>query len=98
MAPKKASDGVDKPRAKPSPPTGLKALYLILYNSISALLWTVVLGRTVLIAARYGTSNVYTGAGEFTKWTQTLAGLEVLHAAIGNPNSSTPVPQSITTS
>lgn len=98
MGPKKASGSVDKPRSKSSPPTGLKAIYLILYNSISALLWTVVLGRTVLIAARYGTSNVYTGAGEFTKWTQTLAGLEVLHAAIGNSSSTTPFSSTVTTS
>lgn len=74
------SDG--QARSKSSP-TGPKAVYLILYNAISALLWSVVLGRTVLIAAIHGPGQVYTGAGEFTKWTQTLAGLEVLHAAIG---------------
>nr|POF14339.1 putative very-long-chain (3r)-3-hydroxyacyl-coa dehydratase [Quercus suber] len=30
-----------------------------------------------------GGPNVYRGVGEFAKWTQTLAGLEVLHALIG---------------
>lgn len=60
-----------------------KTLYLTLYNLISALLWSVVLGRTLLIAGIYGHDEVYAGVGSFTKWTQTLAGLEVLHAAIG---------------
>lgn len=69
-----------RPRRKES---SLKALYLILYNSISALLWSVVLGRTVLIGGIHGWESVFLGTGEFVKWTQTLAGLEVLHAATG---------------
>lgn len=64
-------------------PSAAKTTYLILYNSISALLWSVVLGRTLLIASIHGYESVYTGAGNFTKWTQTLAGLEILHAATG---------------
>lgn len=68
---------------KKSAPSGAKAGYLILYNSVSALLWSVVLGRTVLILTLHGYQAVYLGTGQFTKWTQTLAALEVLHAAIG---------------
>ncbi|KAF2719773.1 PTPLA-domain-containing protein [Polychaeton citri CBS 116435] len=60
-----------------------KQIYLILYNTISAFLWLVVLGRTVSISAIHGPKHVYLGAGNFTKWTQTLAALEVLHAATG---------------
>lgn len=68
------------PKSAPSP---AKTTYLILYNSVSALLWTVVLGRVLLIGSIHGYKSVFLGTGEFTKWTQTLAGLEVLHAATG---------------
>ena len=64
-------------------PPSYRTLYLILYNSVSALLWTVVLGRMLSITAVHGYRGVHTGTGEWTKWTQTLAGLEVLHAAVG---------------
>jgi hypothetical protein len=30
-----------------------------------------------------GFGKVYIGVGQFAKWTQTLAGLEVVHAALG---------------
>jgi very-long-chain (3R)-3-hydroxyacyl-CoA dehydratase len=71
-------------------PPSYRTLYLILYNSVSALLWSVVLGRTLLNFLRHGHENVYLGAGGFTKWTQTLAGLEVLHAAIGTATKRFP--------
>lgn len=58
-------------------------IYLILYNFISAILWSTILGRVILITAIHGTGMVYLGVGQFTKWTQTLALLEVVHAAIG---------------
>lgn len=79
-------------------PPSWRSLYLIAYNSVSTLLWAVVLGRVVLITLLHGGGtrsgfgggmdwlggmNVFRGVGEFTKWTQTLAGLEVLHAATG---------------
>ncbi|KAK5137322.1 hypothetical protein LTR08_000292 [Meristemomyces frigidus] len=64
-------------------PPSYRTLYLILYNSVSALLWSVVLGYVLSIATVHGYRGVYTGTGQWTKWTQTLAGLEVLHAAIG---------------
>ncbi|KAK3068881.1 hypothetical protein LTR53_013222 [Teratosphaeriaceae sp. CCFEE 6253] len=64
-------------------PPSYRSLYLILYNFVSAVLWSVVLGRTLLIAGLYGNRNVHVGVGEFTKWTQTLAALEVVHAAVG---------------
>lgn len=64
-------------------PPSSRSFYLIIYNLVSALLWSVVLGRTLYIAGIYGYDQLYTGIGAFTKWTQTLAGLEVLHALIG---------------
>lgn len=71
-------------------PPSYRSLYLILYNSISAILWSAVLGRVLLIAPLHGYRNVYAGVGEYTKWTQTLAMLEVLHAAIGAKTRSSP--------
>lgn len=71
-----------EPRTKSSP-SGPKTLYLILYNAISALLWSVVLGRVLLIAPLHGYRNVFVGVGEFTKWTQTLATLEIVHSLLG---------------
>ncbi|KAF4953719.1 hypothetical protein FSARC_12325 [Fusarium sarcochroum] len=57
--------------------------YLIFYNFISAVQWSVVLGRTVMLLGLYGPEYVYPGNGQYTKWTQTLAGLEVLHSLLG---------------
>ncbi|KAK3680109.1 hypothetical protein LTR78_000486 [Recurvomyces mirabilis] len=64
-------------------PPSYRSLYLICYNAISALLWAVVLGRVVLIAGIHGPKYVFAGVGEWTKWTQTLAALEIAHAGIG---------------
>lgn len=58
-------------------------IYLTLYNFVSAVLWSTILGRVLLIAGIHDQATVYLGVGQFAKWTQTLAVLEVLHAAIG---------------
>lgn len=60
-----------------------KTVYLIGYNFVSAVLWLAVLGRVALITPLAGTQVVYRGTGDFAKWTQTLAGLEVLHSVFG---------------
>lgn len=61
----------------------VKTQYLILYNFISAILWLAVFGRVVLLLPILGHRNVYGGVGEFAKWTQTVAVVEVLHSAFG---------------
>ncbi len=61
----------------------LKTQYLILYNLVSAVLWVAVLGRVILLVPLVGFENVHGGVGEFAKWTQTLAVLEVVHSALG---------------
>ena len=61
--------------------------YLIAYNFMSALLWFAVLGRVILLIPLAGFENVYGGVGQFVKWTQTLAFLEVLHSAVGLSSS-----------
>ncbi|OAA66009.1 phosphatase-like protein [Niveomyces insectorum RCEF 264] len=89
MAPKAAP-----PASAAAAPAGrASALYLTLYNFASALLWTVVLGRTVfdasvvaLVAASSGVAPlawVSPTTTTFVRWTQTLALLEVVHALFG---------------
>jgi len=64
-------------------PASYRSLYLIIYNAVSALLWSVVLGRVLIIYFIHGHRSVYTGVGEWTKWTQTLAALEIVHSLLG---------------
>lgn len=67
-----------------SPPRSLLiSQYLISYNLVSALLWIAVLGRVILLVPLVGFQSVYGGVGEFTKWTQTAAVMEILHSALG---------------
>ncbi|EMC98387.1 hypothetical protein BAUCODRAFT_32422 [Baudoinia panamericana UAMH 10762] len=70
-----------KPADKSS--MGLRSLYLIQYNFVSAVLWASILARVLLLNATEGYQDVYPALGETTKWIQTLAGLEVFHAAVG---------------
>jgi hypothetical protein len=69
-----------RPARKSSP---VKNGYLILYNAVSAILWLTVLGRIVGINVLRGSRFAYPAVGEFCKWTQTLAGMEVLHSLFG---------------
>ncbi len=70
-----------KPARKASP---IKTAYLILYNAASAILWFSVLANVINVNVSAGTPKpVYPAIGQFTKWTQTLAGMEVLHSLLG---------------
>lgn len=62
----------------------LKTQYLISYNLVSAVLWVAVLGRVILLIPLVGFENVAGGVGEFAKWTQTFAILEVVHSGSGS--------------
>ncbi|KAI1433413.1 tyrosine phosphatase-like protein [Xylaria sp. CBS 124048] len=73
-------DSTEKRARKPSP---LKNGYLVLYNTVSAILWLTVLGRIVSVNVVSGPHLAYPAVGEFCKWTQTLAGMEVLHSLFG---------------
>ncbi|KAI4279310.1 MAG: hypothetical protein LQ337_000341 [Flavoplaca oasis] len=79
---------------RPSPPPLTKGEvakeYLTAYNAICALLWLSVFGRTVVILPITGVESVYEAAGDFTKWTQTVAILEILHSAFGLVRSPLP--------
>ncbi|KAG0648976.1 3-hydroxyacyl-deHydratase [Hyphodiscus hymeniophilus] len=72
-----------RPGPKPLQSSSPRTQYLILYNFVSALLWVVVLGRVLILVPLVGFGRTYSGVGRFTKWTQTAALLEVIHAASG---------------
>lgn len=78
---------VIKTNVSPKRMSAPKRAYLVAYNAVSALLWSVVLGRTLAVLAGNGldkgTALVYPAVGEWTKWTQTLAALEVVHSLLG---------------
>ncbi|KAL4928449.1 putative membrane protein [Aspergillus undulatus] len=57
-------------------------IYLLLYNSISALLWLRIL-VTVLSSTSDTPESVYTILEPQARWTQTLAVVEILHSATG---------------
>jgi very-long-chain (3R)-3-hydroxyacyl-CoA dehydratase len=74
--------------------SGLKNIYLTLYNFGSAVAWATILARTGMIAGKEGfgakggwfgkrEGAVYAGVGEFVKVTQTVALAEVLHSLFG---------------
>lgn len=64
--------------------------YLIAYNLVCAILWTAILGRVILLVPLLGFENVIGGVGEFAKWTQTLAVLEIVHSVTGRKPCVTP--------
>ncbi|OJJ99231.1 hypothetical protein ASPACDRAFT_43896 [Aspergillus aculeatus ATCC 16872] len=72
----------------------LKTSYLLIYNTINALLWTRIL-LTLLssIVLLRSPEPLYTTLEPWTRWTQTLASLEILHSALGTVSSSQPLPQ-----
>ena len=73
---------------KPLQSSSPRTQYLILYNFVSALLWIVVLGRVLILVPLVGFGRTHSGVGQFTKWTQTAALLEVIHAASGKCSST----------
>lgn len=88
MPPKKQSTTQSKPQPPANP---LKTGYLVLYNALSAAAWAAVLSRTIktTINAPSGPEAVFDENGEFTKWVQTGALLEVLHSLFGESSFKT---------
>ena len=58
-------------------------IFLTFYNLISAVLWAVVLERTVLVYLYQGPWKVYFVVGQWLTVTQTLAVSEVLFSLVG---------------
>jgi hypothetical protein len=74
--------------------SGIKKLYLTLYNAVSCGLWAVILARVVSVLVENYTKEPFLGTvkrkenawyetGEFVKWVQTGALLEVVHSLVG---------------
>lgn len=63
--------------------------YLIGYNTISAVLWIFVLGRTAALALSSGLSQVYLfpSVRITLLLTQSLAALDILHSILGIPKA-----------
>jgi very-long-chain (3R)-3-hydroxyacyl-CoA dehydratase len=57
--------------------------YLISYNVLSTFLWGAVLARLAILFPLVGTKFVAGGLADFTRWVQTVAILEIIHALIG---------------
>lgn len=70
---------------EPSAVATMKKQYLISYNAISATLWFGVLARVVMLALAEGVENgkVYENLEQYTRLTQSAAGLEVVHSLLG---------------
>ncbi|KAE8146454.1 tyrosine phosphatase-like protein [Aspergillus avenaceus] len=60
-----------------------KQTYLLLYNSLCTLLWLHILLTTITAFTSTSLTTTYTTLEPWTRWTQTLAAIEVLHAATG---------------
>ena len=65
------------------PSRNLKTHYLIAYNLVSSILWFSILGRVLLLVPLVGFQHVSGGVGDFAKWTQTLAVLDIVNSALG---------------
>lgn len=62
-------------------PSTLASRYLALYNTVSAILRTYILARTVYLWSTSGHTAVFDELNVVTRWAETVAGLEVLHSA-----------------
>lgn len=58
-------------------------IYLIGYNTVSALLWSLVFTRTALTVLTDGPESVYSTVRVLVLFTQSMAFLEVFHAILG---------------
>jgi len=78
-----------KNRRKPTPPTASTTAqtYLLAYNGICFLLWSIVTLRAIILIPTLSLHSKLHGLLEalfpLLKWTQTIALLEIVHAALG---------------
>ncbi|KOS22448.1 putative very-long-chain (3R)-3-hydroxyacyl-dehydratase [Escovopsis weberi] len=63
--------------------SSLRTAYLVLYNAASAAAWAVVLARTLGVLSLDGPRAVYADVNEWLTYTQSMAGMEVLHSLFG---------------
>ena len=82
------------PKPTPAKPPSSAAAYLFLYNFASSLAWGAVLSRAITYSVADGPEAVYPAVGKFTRVTQTMACMEVLHSLFGRSHlpTSNPLP------
>ncbi|GKZ75730.1 hypothetical protein AnigIFM56816_000389 [Aspergillus niger] len=69
--------------------SSLRTTYLVTYNSINALLWLYIFS-SIVVSPFQSPQTTYSTLEPWTRWTQTIAILEILHASLGK---SSPIPQ-----
>lgn len=74
----------------PKPKGGFKKTYLIAFNTVSVIAWLTVFWRGAFAYQQKGYAGVHGELGEFWKWTQTLAVMEVIHSLVGMWSPSIP--------
>ena len=78
------------PKDLPQPQSSISRTYLLLYNATCAALWLSILIKTVTTWIQSpNITAVYESAEPLTRYTQTIAVVEILHAAL---STSTPYP------
>ncbi|PWY72866.1 PTPLA-domain-containing protein [Aspergillus eucalypticola CBS 122712] len=60
----------------------LRTTYLATYNTINALLWLYIFS-SIILSPFQSPQTIYVTLEPWTRWTQTIAILEILHAALG---------------
>ncbi|OJZ86714.1 hypothetical protein ASPFODRAFT_46208 [Aspergillus luchuensis CBS 106.47] len=60
----------------------LRTTYLVTYNTINALLWLYIFS-SIILSPFQSPQTTYATLEPWTRWTQTIAILEILHAALG---------------
>ncbi|RDH34536.1 tyrosine phosphatase-like protein [Aspergillus welwitschiae] len=60
----------------------LRTIYLVTYNSINALLWLYIFS-SIVVSPFQSPQTTYATLEPWTRWTQTIAILEILHASLG---------------
>lgn len=63
----------------------LRTTYLVTYNTINALLWLYIFS-SIILSPFQSPQTTYATLEPWTRWTQTIAILEILHAALGKPS------------
>jgi very-long-chain (3R)-3-hydroxyacyl-CoA dehydratase len=66
--------------------TQISRLYLLIYNTACAILWARILLTTISTLITSDISTVYTNLEPWTRYAQTIAVAEILHAATGKIN------------
>ncbi|KAL7651209.1 hypothetical protein ACMYSQ_010947 [Aspergillus niger] len=62
--------------------SSLRTTYLVTYNSINALLWLYIFS-SIVVSPFQSPQTTYSTLEPWTRWTQTIAILEILHASLG---------------